>query len=208
VDQPFQLNLPENAVENGENKAGEGCYISATIHNRRYYGVLIDQASLKAASMLHFQDKAAGLELNRKIEYLKAQKLLEQTQSPSEVDGGDDRKRPAESDNQDDSNKRIKLKTDPGTTNKESSPDDALAISRLSGRPVQKFRYVDAVDQSNGSQISSPGYRILVATFADSTVAADDDTAKARLIEAACRAGGGFVGPTYFYQFEVCATNT
>ena len=31
------------------NKTGDGCYVSATIQNKRFYGVLIDQASLKAA---------------------------------------------------------------------------------------------------------------------------------------------------------------
>ena len=30
--------------------AGDGCYVSALIQNRRYYGLLVDQDALKAAS--------------------------------------------------------------------------------------------------------------------------------------------------------------
>ena len=64
----FSLHLPEhgnikstsnNSNNNGGASAsnggaaaasGDGCYVSALIHNRRYYGVLFDQEALKAAS--------------------------------------------------------------------------------------------------------------------------------------------------------------
>ena len=66
-------------------------------------------------------------------------------------------------------------------------------------RQVQKFRYVEPVDKKNPKD---PGYRILLATFADIDAAADDDQNKARLIATACQSGGGFVGK-YYYQYEV-----
>jgi hypothetical protein len=61
--------------------AGEGCYVSATVHNKRYYGVLIDQDSLKVASNLWFQDQAGSLELNRRMNLLQHQQ--QQTQEDS-----------------------------------------------------------------------------------------------------------------------------
>ena len=197
VHQPFELHLPDHAVEAGERKAGEGCYVSTTIHNRRYYGVLIDQAALTAASMLHFQNEAAGLELNRKIELLKQQKL-DQEQSVA------DRKRHADSDASLESDrKRIHLAECaakiPG--DKQTS-EEVVTRPGICGRPVQKFRYVNPVP-ANEKAPASPGYRILLATYADATVAADDDPEKAKLIEAACRVGGGYVGTQHYFQYEV-----
>ncbi len=52
--------------ESGE-PVGDGCYINTTINNKRYYGVLISQESLKEASELHFQDEAASLALNTRM---------------------------------------------------------------------------------------------------------------------------------------------
>lgn len=188
VHQPFELHLPDHAVEEGERKAGEGCYVSTTIHNRRYYGVLIDQAALKAASMLHFQNEAAGFELNRKIELLKQQNL-EQKQSVA------DQERHADFD----------ASFDYGKKRTRLAECDAKIIggkSSIGRRPVQKFRYVNPVP-ANEKAPAMPGYRILLATYADATVAADDDPENANLIEAACQAGGGYVGTQHYYQYEV-----
>jgi len=201
VDKPFELHLPDHAVEGGEHKAGEGCYVSTTIHNRRYYGVLIDQAALKAASMLHFQNEAAGLDLNRKMEKLKLQQKFEQDESP------EDRKRPAETNEAtDQDNKRMRLGDDAEKTESEEHAHDAIfTFPRIGGRSVQKFRFVDPAP-AHGKTPAAPGYRVLLATYADAAAAAEDDPEKARLIEDACRAGGGFVGPHYFFQYEVCVT--
>lgn len=205
VDKPFDLHLPDHVVEGGERKAGEGCYISTTIQNRRYYGVLVDQAALKAASMLHFQNEAAGLDLNRKIEQLKQQLKFEQDESLGE------RKRPAETEESADpakDNKRMRLEDDSekAASEKKNAHDGMLTLPRTCGRPVQKFGFVDPVP-APGRTPATPGYRVLLATYADATVAAEKDPEKAKLIEAACRAGGDFVGPHYFFKYEVCVMN-
>ncbi len=52
-------------------KAGEGCYVSATTSsNKRYYGVLVDQPSLKEASTMYFQDQSESLQLNERMKVL------------------------------------------------------------------------------------------------------------------------------------------
>ena len=56
-------------------KAGDGCYISATVQNKRYYGVLIDQKSLKEASEWWFKDEASSLDLNRRMKILRSQQI-------------------------------------------------------------------------------------------------------------------------------------
>jgi hypothetical protein len=65
----FQFDEP-----NGEQGIGEGAYITAEINSRRYYCVLIDQDTLRAASILHLQDEASGLDLNKRMEALFSQK--------------------------------------------------------------------------------------------------------------------------------------
>ncbi|GKY98191.1 hypothetical protein MPSEU_000776900 [Mayamaea pseudoterrestris] len=132
--------------------AGEGAYISATLNSRRYYGMLVDQSTLKAASLLHLQQEAAGLDLNRRIMSL----------MPSEIQ------------HQQTSSEHFNLN---GFTNKQ----------------VQKFRFIRA----NGT---SPGYRELLATYADAAAAAEDNSDKEALIKNACAAGGNFVG-SYYFQF-------
>ena len=79
VEETFSLSLPKTTPESLRNEiggehAGDGCYVSATVHNKRYYGVLIEQAALKAASLLHFQSEASSLDLNRRMKMLKDQK--------------------------------------------------------------------------------------------------------------------------------------
>ena len=157
--------------------------------------------------MLHFEDEAAGLELNQKMERLKQkreqEKLATSRDDGDDDEGGDDRKRPAEPDGeQSDPNKRLRIDRAPDVIGSTSvallpPPPPRLGLAQ----PVQKFRYVDAVQSSNGKK-SSPGYRILLATYADVSAAAEDDPEKAKLIQSACQAGGDYVG-CYFYQYEV-----
>ena len=72
-------------------KAGEGCFVSATVQNKRYYGVLIDQSSLKEASELWFHDEETSLNLNRRMKILKShqQKDNLQEEQAQEDDGKD-----------------------------------------------------------------------------------------------------------------------
>lgn len=158
--------------------------MSATVNNsRRFYGVIVDQEALKAASLLHFQDEAASLELNRKMH------ALLQLQKEETLPVYADQKRPAADQLSEAARKRVK-------------PDNVDSTSVLGEmdvvRHVQKFRYVQP--EGNGS---SQGYRLLLATYADVSAAAEDDADRERRIKAACESGGNFVGG-YFYQYEVC----
>jgi hypothetical protein len=187
VEEPFSLNEPSNPTSNGDRKAGEGCYISATVNNRRYYGVLIDQAALKAASLLHFQDEAGGLDLNRRMRALNEQTEEQGIPPPNGTVAGD--KRLASDDLEDD--KRKRQRSEPTSV----SSNSALSPETNTVQQVQKFRYVEGT-------ASSQGYRLLVATYADVDAASEEDPDKAKEIEAACVSGGNFVG-RYYYQYEV-----
>ena len=190
VEEPFVFRQPGDQIE--EKKVGEGCYVSATVHNRRYYGVLIDQAALQAASLLYFQDEASGLDLNRRMKSLKQQ----QDELGVEVNGANsERKRPPSPETGSDSRKRPKGDL-PDATASRSLPSVAVSSPP---QQVQKFRYIDS--SSNGGSLV-PGYRLLLATYADVDAAAEDDPKKASEIEAACESGGNFVGQ-YYYQYEV-----
>lgn len=167
VEQAFQL---RESSSPSENEAGSGCYVSTTINNKRFYGVLIEQGALQAATSLFFQDEASGLELNRRMEAMLSNMGTRKQKSAN----GDAR-----------TAKRQKL--DSGVTLSANERD----------RQVQKFRYVPP---GNGS---GDGYRELLATFADIEAAGIDDSDLTGAIQAACRAGGRFVG-RYYYQFEVC----
>jgi hypothetical protein len=195
VQEPFTLNEPLEVASTSDRRVGDGCYVSATVNNRRYYGVLVDQEALKSASMLYFQDEASGLDLNRRMKALKQKAetsaevqeddslALEQKAGTSEVQDDDslDRKRPA-------------LQDFPAPRPKKIKTEDFGSLPVLEQgiiRQVQKFRYVDPdLASANGS---TQGYRLLLATFADVEAAAEDDVEKASRIEAACRSGGGFV---------------
>jgi hypothetical protein len=230
VEESFSLSLPGNTpatlrseLVGNQNTAvaGEGCYVSATVHNNRYYGVLVEQSALKAASLLHFQDEANSLDLNRRM------KMLQESQVQNEIGGdtvgtadatdsalednqangegnhvnelaatseaassdvpNEDRKRPAETTAQEEEPtlKRVKQEEPVTTTAKET---------RLDIRAIQKFRFVDG-------DTKIPGYRILLATYANAEAASEDDTEKAQRIEGVCQAGGGFV-EKYYYQYE------
>ena len=51
-------------------KVGEACYVAATVQNRRYYGVLVEQEALQAASTLYWQDQTTVMELHRRMRAL------------------------------------------------------------------------------------------------------------------------------------------
>ena len=65
IDETFTL------VGNDGEAVGNGHYISTELNNKRYYGVLISQDSLKNANDLHFQDEGFSLDLNRRMEALR-----------------------------------------------------------------------------------------------------------------------------------------
>ena len=50
---------------------GHGCYVSyTTAQNKRYYGVLIEQSALMAASDYFLKDEADSLQLNKRMEVI------------------------------------------------------------------------------------------------------------------------------------------
>ena len=80
VEESFGLFTSQNE------KAGDGVYVSATSHNKRYYGVLVDQAALKEASSLWFQHEASSLELNRRMKHLEDTANANADQKPAAID--------------------------------------------------------------------------------------------------------------------------
>ena len=198
---------PSGGGSEEDRKAGDGCYVSATVQNRRYYGLLVDQEALKQSSLLWFQEEAGSLDLNRRMKML-------HSEADNIAESSEDKKRPAKSDDPsgaEKATKRIKLEHGEATT---SIPDgvasgtgvvttgekDSKAKEAASHqRQVQKFRYAGPADKNNDKDL---GYRYLLATFADVEAASEDDSVKAKKIEEACQAGGGYVGK-YYYQYEV-----
>jgi hypothetical protein len=177
------LNRPKEEAHVENPMAGEGCYVSATVQNRRYYGVLIDQAALQQASMLYFQEEASGLDLNRRMKALMRRQQhhggsLDQNGSSSDTNGA--RKRP---------------RTDATPLEVPNRPP-SNSNGAVPSRQVQKFRY-EGLEKEK-----SQGYRVLLATFADLNASAEDDLDRRKKIEAACEAGGDFLGD-YYYQYEV-----
>jgi len=92
VEEPFSFTIPSdeltklekfdlipvtddgNNVDKVEGEIGDGCYVSCTVHRRRYYGVLIDQNALRAASNISLKDEAESIQLNRRMMVLMQQK--------------------------------------------------------------------------------------------------------------------------------------
>ena len=63
---------PTKPESSEDYKVGEAAYIQCTINTTRYYGMILEQNALRAASMLHFQNEGNSLELNRRMKALKA----------------------------------------------------------------------------------------------------------------------------------------
>ena len=176
VEETFALQEP---ASHGSKRVGEACYVAATINNRRYYGTLVDQDALKSASLLYFQDTAAGLEINQRMKIMKQRqvnKIPSKTSGPNDACEGDNGPSP------------MKI---PSATHTHS---DAGTIP--STQQIQKYKYVES------SIGKSSDYRVLLATFASVDAAAEDDLERSKAIRAACQSGGDFVG-NYYYQYEV-----
>lgn len=188
MEEPFALNEPMNR---GAAKVGEGCYVTATVNNKRYYGLLVEKDALKAASLMHYQDEAAGLDLNRRMKVLSDQQEDRKPPAIESVDSGQTNPSP---------------QPDPVSSNSASLPTntDAATADAQASRQVQKFRYVD--QPSDGGQLV-PGYRLLLATYANVEAAAEDNVQLISSIRLACQAGGNFVGD-YYYRYEVRPTFT
>jgi hypothetical protein len=180
VEEPFALNEPMNR---GAAKVGEGCYVTATVNNKRYYGLLVEKDALKCASLMHYQDEAAGLDLNRRMKVL--------------CDQQEDRKLPANS-----AGPIPSAQPDPVSTKSAFLPTNTADAK--ADLQVQKFRYID---QSSDSSQLVPGYRLLLATYANVEAAAEDNVHLISRILLACQAGGNFVGD-YYYRYEVRPTIT
>jgi hypothetical protein len=208
IRETFQFDQPKmNAGVQESSAIGEGAYIAAEINSRRYYGVLIDQDSLRAASILHLQDEASGLELNERMESLlgnKKQAAATAAVAPPGTTSTASTARPS---------KRSKMQppTAAATAVAETAP---TATGYLRG--VQKFRYVPgsscfvAADNTKSPTNcqTTPGYRILLATYCDIEAAAEtSDQNMAAAIQTACERGGDFVGD-YYYQYQVRTANT
>lgn len=165
---------------------GECCYVSTTINSRRYYGVLIDQESLKEASNLHFEDEASSLQLNQRMVALQKEskaKVLSQPHGQCQTQG-----HPLCQIGASNQEKEI-------MHNINSDEDEKITFNL--DRQVQKFRYVD-----EKSKTAIGGYREIIATYADVLAASEDDRKRACLIQEACESGGNWVGK-YYYQYEV-----
>jgi len=80
IDETFTL------VGNDGEAVGNGHYISTELNNKRYYGVLISQDSLKNANDLHFQDEGFSLDLNRRMEALRTRHGAKDSEDKSKED--------------------------------------------------------------------------------------------------------------------------
>lgn len=204
MEEPFGLSVPQDTpsairTESGirdpdGTHAGDGYYVSATVHNRRYYGLLVDQSALKAASLLHFQEEARSLDLNRRMKILQQSRPNQEGKEATDSDQkkqASSAKRPLNQPPDRAAAKRAK-------TNGSGSKQPA----KIPDTAVQKFRYVD----QPGASESDPGYRILLATYANVSAAAEDDSDKCKAIATACEKGGDYVGD-YYYQFQVASNS-
>jgi monoamine oxidase len=172
---------------------------------------MVDQSALKAASLLHFQEEASSLDLNRRMKQLL---LLKKKRDASlmatrQDDENDNHKKysPAdqiesststEENGGSDKNKKLKTTSNaPAAAAAPAASDTAAATLR----PVQKFQYVD-----DGNDNSKGGYRLLLATFAHVQAAANNnDNTLSKRIEEACQSGGDFVDD-FYYQYEAVGT--
>ena len=172
--------------------AGEACYITATVQNRRYYGLLVERQALTQASALYWQEQSAGLELNRRMLALQ-QAALQTSQRdtlPRQAELPPPMKQP-----------RLEAPpvarptphnppNPPVSASNQTANNMIPEITDTDHRPVQKFTYDAERD-----------VRTLWATYANIAAAATEQ-ANAADIRQACDSGGGFVGPNYYYQYE------
>lgn len=243
---PSSTNKNNETVQNGngqnilsinEKEVGEGCYVSSTINNRRYYGVLIDQSTLLKASELYFMEEAASLDINRRMMFLhdKHNKQIESEKklphssqttndqfhdvansvknNPLDLLEAPTKKQKMMSEIPTssmiiDAPRSPDMKTQPNLLNiakpgkNASTGESAERMPKFpKDKQVQKFEYIrPAVRDKN-----SPGYRKLLATYANVAAASEECPKKANQIYSACESGGDFVGDYYFqYQVRLC----
>jgi hypothetical protein len=283
VEEPFRLVVPQDGSSPSKHgitaTAGDGCYVSATVQNRRYYGVLVDQAALKTASELFFQNEAESLQLNRRMKLLYQQQQQQKKEKKKQDDNNndhdhdDERKRPGKETKASSPVRQVDQKRKADETATSSSHTTAISTkegsllktrqepsivsppvelddhgengdrkrarllvhnngdeprnesaltpaamknpptttSVIPSRPVQKFQYLpppstaatySVTTEGGDDEAKGPGYRVLLATYADLPAAVQDVPTRARAVENACQAGGGFVGD-FYYQYEV-----
>lgn len=152
-----------------EQKVGDGVYVSATTaNNKRFYGVLVDQSSLKEASSLFFQDQSDSLNLNQRMKILNEK---QQHRSKEEVgttsdavnnteneDDGMGKKRSLKDSTEEPSkendvvssppSKKSKILTADDLRDKEPSYSSTNEVTPpepflTEERPIQKFKYVE-----------------------------------------------------------------
>jgi hypothetical protein len=201
VEQAWSFGQPPQEAD-APVKVGEAAYIAATIQNKRYHGILVESQALQAASVLHLQDQAQGLELNRRMQALQQQQSSPPDVSPPsdeiKIDALlDDTKVEAilSSDTTDPSSRK-RPRNDDSNEAKDAGSLSTIEPETVPDRPIQKFIYETAGK-----------LRRLVATFGNIAAAADgtDDGALPASIREACQSGGAFVG-RYYYQYEVRGT--
>lgn len=78
-----------NKTDKTDDKVGEACYITATMQNRRYHGVLVEQEALQAASVCHWREQAVGSELHRRMRALQPSRQERQPQQQTTTTTGD-----------------------------------------------------------------------------------------------------------------------
>jgi hypothetical protein len=187
IRETFQFDGP-----NGEQGIGEGGYITAEINSRLYYGVLIDQDSLCAASVLHLQDEASGLDLNKRMEALLGQKKQAAAAAP-----------PINTTMVERPSKRPKRDQ---TTAAAAAATTGTSTVTTDLRGVQKFRFVPGssawTTDTKNPKNQTMGYRMLVATYSDVEAAAEGSDQSMAAIQTACEQGGDFVG-AFYYQYQV-----
>jgi hypothetical protein len=160
---------------------------------------------LKSASLLHFQEEASGLDLNRRMMVLSQRRHCDDPLQGQDIElertGGDaDGSKNHGTMNGEGKNSRKRQRNVEGDAS-DDSPNNLLPISPKQenrtavAHPIQKFRYIadDGPHQ---------GYRELLATFAHVAAAVEDDPVKLKRVQAACDSGGDFVGD-YYFQYEV-----
>jgi len=188
IEEPLTFSVPN---DDNTDQAGEGCYVSCTMHGRRYYGILIEQSVLKKATDVYFKSEASSLDLNRRMMSLKNKKSGEPPTKRVKKEVNSDGKDVGSVTDHNLSSSSL-TKVISGTKNCKSG-------RVLVTRRVEKYRHVDPIDDADEL---GGGYRILSGCFLDLDAASEGNIEKGNLILEACESGGNFVGD-YFYQYEL-----
>lgn len=131
-------------------KVGDGIYVSATTTgNKRFYGVMVDQSSLKEATTLFFQDQSDSLSLNERMKT-----LLPKVQEHQDKQKKDGTKTSATAS----SVITPKIENEAETTSNETTSDQSKHDNQIGGKrndgsalslPVQKKARLSAEDSND-----------------------------------------------------------